>query len=255
MTKLIEANTTIPTSKKEIFSTAVDNQSAVTIVVLQGERPMAKDNKEIARFNLDGIAPAPRGIPQIEVSFDIDANGILSVKAEDKGTGKEQHITIQNPNALSQEEIDRIKADAEKYKEEDARKEEENKKLNEAEGYAYSVEKSLKEENISKLFNDEQKKQMSDYVNEIHEAAQKRDIEKAEENKKNIENIFNPEIEKMYKNMSGQQSTNSGSNPFSAFGGTDNPFNGFDFSKSNYGSQNQKPDSDGTENVPYEEVK
>ena len=101
MTKLIPANTTIPTSKTQIFSTAVDNQPAVSIVVLQGERPMSKDNKAIGRFDLDGIAPAPRGVPQIEVKFDIDANGILSVSAKDLATQKEQHITINNQNSLA----------------------------------------------------------------------------------------------------------------------------------------------------------
>ena len=112
MTKLIEANTTIPTSKKQIFTTAVDNQRGVVITVLQGERPLAKDNKTIGTFMLDGIMPARRGVPQIEVTFDINADGILNVSAKDLGTGKEQHVTITSQNSLSQEEIDRIKADA-----------------------------------------------------------------------------------------------------------------------------------------------
>lgn len=254
MTKLIDANTTIPTSKKEVFSTAADNQSAVTIVVLQGERPMAKDNKEIGRFNLDGIAPAPRGVPQIEVSFDIDANGILSVKAEDKGTGKEQHVTIQNPNALSQAEIDRIKADAEKFKEEDAKKEEENKKLNEAESYAYSVEKSLKEENISSKFTDEQKKEINENVNEIHAAIQMRNVEKAVSGSEKVKSIFEPVIEQMYKDMSSQNAQSEQTQNFDAksFGdafGPNNPFSGFTGnSNSNASSKND------TENAPYEEV-
>ena len=121
MTTLIKSNTTIPCSKEQIFSTAVDNQTAVTINVLQGERPMAKDNKQIGLFNLDGIAPARRGVPQIKVKFDIDANGILSVSATDNATGKEQHITIENKHTLSQDEIDRIKREAEEHAAEDAK--------------------------------------------------------------------------------------------------------------------------------------
>ena len=126
LAKIIESNTTIPCKKSQVFTTAVDNQTAVTIVVLQGERPMSKDNKIIGQFTLDGIAPARRGVPQIEVTFDIDANGILSVSAKDLATNKEQHITINNSNTLSQEEIDRIKAEAEAHKEEEAENEAQN---------------------------------------------------------------------------------------------------------------------------------
>lgn len=143
MTKLVEANTTIPCEKTQIFSTAVDNQSAVTIRCLQGERPLANDNKEIGVFNLDGIAPARRGVPQIEVTFDIDVNGILKVSAIDKATGKEQHITIENKGALTQEEIERIKADAEAHKAEDAKKREELDKLNKVSSLRYTTENSL----------------------------------------------------------------------------------------------------------------
>ena len=145
MTTLIESNTTIPCSKEQTFSTAVDNQTAVTINVLQGERPMAKDNKQIGLFNLDGIAPARRGVPQIVVKFDIDANGILSVSATDKATGKEQHITIENRNTLSQEEIDRIKREAEEYAAEDAKTKERLKKLNEVDSLIYQVENFVDE--------------------------------------------------------------------------------------------------------------
>ena len=143
MTKLVEANTTIPCKKTQIFSTAVDNQSSVTIRCLQGERPMANDNKEIGVFNLDGIAPARRGIPQIEVSFDIDVNGILKVSAVDKATGKEQNITIENKGSLTQEDIDRIKADAEAHKAEDDKKREELEKLNKVSSIRYTVENTL----------------------------------------------------------------------------------------------------------------
>lgn len=143
MTKLVESNTTIPCKKTQIFSTAVDNQSSVTIRCLQGERPMANDNKEIGVFNLDGIAPARRGIPQIEVSFDIDVNGILKVSAVDKATGKEQNITIENKGSLTQEDIDRIKADAEAHKAEDDKKREELEKLNKVSSIRYTVENTL----------------------------------------------------------------------------------------------------------------
>lgn len=143
MTKLVEANTTIPCKKTQIFSTAVDNQTSVTIRCLQGERPMANDNKEIGVFNLDGIVPARRGIPQIEVSFDIDVNGILKVSAVDKATGKEQNITIENKGSLTQEDIDRIKADAEAHKAEDDKKREELEKLNKVSSIRYTVENTL----------------------------------------------------------------------------------------------------------------
>ncbi|MGP1467067.1 MAG: molecular chaperone DnaK, partial [Porphyromonadaceae bacterium] len=153
MTKLIEANTTIPCKKTETFSTAVDNQTAVTIHVLQGERPMAAQNKSIGQFNLDGIAPAQRGVPQIEVSFDIDANGILNVSAKDKGTGKEQKIRIEASSGLSQEEIDRMKAEAEANAEADKREREKIDKLNQADSMIFSTENFLKE-NGDKLGDD-----------------------------------------------------------------------------------------------------
>lgn len=143
MTKLVEANTTIPCKKTQIFSTAVDNQPSVTIRCLQGERPMANDNKEIGIFNLDGIAPARRGVPQIEVSFDIDVNGILKVSAVDKATGKEQNITIENKGSLTQDDIDRIKADAEAHKAEDDKKREELEKLNKVSSIRYTIENTL----------------------------------------------------------------------------------------------------------------
>ena len=143
MTTLVEANTTIPCSKEQIFSTATDNQTAVTINVLQGERPLAKDNKQIGLFNLDGIAPARRGIPQIAVKFDIDANGILSVSAVDKATGKEQHITIENKHTLSQDEIDRIKREAEEHAAEDAKTKERLDKQNKVDSTIYQIEQTL----------------------------------------------------------------------------------------------------------------
>ncbi len=143
MTKLIEANTTIPCKKSETFSTAVDNQTAVTIHVLQGERPMAAQNKSIGQFNLEGIAPARRGVPQIEVSFDIDANGILNVSAKDKATGKEQKIRIEASSGLSQEEIDRMKAEAEQNAENDKKERERVDKMNQADSMIFTTENFL----------------------------------------------------------------------------------------------------------------
>jgi len=145
MTKLIERNTTIPTKKSQIFSTASDNQTSVEVHVLQGERPMAKDNTSLGRFILDGIPPAPRGVPQIEVTFDIDENGILHVSAKDLGTGREQHITISAPNKLSKEEIDRLIKEAEKFAEEDKKRKEIVEAKNELDNLIYHTEKSLKD--------------------------------------------------------------------------------------------------------------
>ena len=145
MTPLIDRNTTIPTKKSQVFSTAADNQPAVTIVVCQGDRKMARDNKVLGEFNLDGIPPAPRGMPQIEVTFDIDANGILNVSARDKGTGKEQKITITAAGGLSKEEIEKMRRDAEIHAAEDAKRHEEVETRNKADSLAFQVEKTLKD--------------------------------------------------------------------------------------------------------------
>jgi len=145
MTKLIESNTTIPCKKSEVFSTAADNQTEVTIHVLQGERPMASQNKSIGQFNLTGIAPARRGVPQIEVTFDIDANGILKVSAKDKATGKEQAIRIEASSGLSKDEIDRMKAEAESNAENDKKEREKIDKMNQADSMIFQTENQLKE--------------------------------------------------------------------------------------------------------------
>jgi molecular chaperone DnaK len=144
-TPLIPRNTTIPTSKSQIFSTAADNQPSVEIHVLQGERPMANDNRTLGRFMLDGILPAPRGVPQIEVSFDIDANGILSVKAHDKGTGREQKITITASSGLSKEEVEKMQREAEMHAAEDTKRREEVETRNAADTLAYTAEKTLRD--------------------------------------------------------------------------------------------------------------
>jgi len=161
-TKMIEKNTTVPTSKTQVFSTAADNQPSVEIHVLQGERAMAHDNKTLGRFILDGIPPAPRGVPQIEVSFDIDANGILNVKAKDKGTGKEQSVRIEGSSGLTDEEKKRMTADAEKHAAEDAKRKELAEIKNLAETIIYTTEKMVKE-NDGKI-KEEDKKEINEKV-------------------------------------------------------------------------------------------
>lgn len=177
-TPLIERNTTIPTSKSQVFSTAADNQTQVEINVLQGERQMAADNRSLGRFILDGIPPAPRGVPQVEVTFDIDSNGILNVTAKDKTSGKEQKITVQNSTNLSEEEVEKMKADAEKFAEEDKRKKETVEARNQASSVAFEIEKQLKEYG-DKLSEDE-KKAIEENVAKLKELAEKSDATKDE---------------------------------------------------------------------------
>ena len=238
MGKLIDANTTIPAKKSQVFTTAVDNQPAVSIVVLQGERPMSKDNKQIGMFNLDGIAPAPRGVPQIEVTFDIDANGTLTVYAKDLGTQKEQHITINDSNALSKEEIERIKKEAEEHKSEDAAKKAEFDKKNAAEGYIYSVERSLSDDNLKDKFTDDEKKQLQDLVDAAKKAIDEKNDSEMFAKKDELEKVYNPIISRIYQenmpkdaNGNPQVDPNMFSNMFGGNNGAsgDNPFSGNPF--------------------------
>jgi len=201
MTKMVEANTTIPTHKEETFSTAENNQSMVMINVLQGERPMAADNKSLGQFMLDGIMPAPRGVPQIVVSFDVDANGILNVSAKDKATGKEQHITITGQSGLSKDEIERIKAEAEAHKSEDEKKQAEIQKLNQCESFAYGIENTLKEAG-DKITEDE-KNTVQPKLDALNEAIKTRNADEAEKLMKDVQDAFAPIATRLYQ--AGQQ--------------------------------------------------
>jgi len=174
-TPLIPRNTTIPTAKSQVFSTAADNQPSVEIHVLQGERPMAADNRSLGRFMLDGILPAPRGLPQIEVTFDIDANGIINVKAHDKGTGKEQKITITASSGLAKEEVEKMQREAEQHASEDSKRKEEVEARNMADNLAYTAEKTLREhkDKIAAELNTE----VEEKVKAVKDALQGTDIE------------------------------------------------------------------------------
>ena len=196
-TKLIERNTTIPTSKSEVFSTAADNQPQVEIHVLQGEREMSADNKSLGRFILDGIAPAPRGIPQIEVTFNLDANGILNVTAKDKGTGKEQSITIQNSGNLSKEDVEKARKEAESHAEEDKKKREAIDSKNQLENAIYQAEK-LKNDNSDKL-SEEDKKALDEAVEEAKKKLDSTDKEEIETATKELSNKIMPIGAKLYE--------------------------------------------------------
>ena len=215
MTKLIEKNTTIPVRKTQIFSTATDNQPAVTIHVLQGERPLAKDNVSLGKFDLDGIPPAPRGVPQIEVTFDIDANGILKVSAKDLGTGKSQHITISAPNKLSKEEIEKYIKEAEKYAEQDKKMKELIEAKNEADSLIYTTEKALREHG-DKISNDE-RLNIERAINDLKEAIKTDDTQKIRNMIDNLIKTSQKLGEAVYKanasagNAAGSSSTSSSS--------------------------------------------
>ena len=208
MTKLIEANSTIPVKKSETFSTAVDNQTAVTIHVLQGERPMASQNKSIGQFNLEGIAPARRGVPQIEVTFDIDANGILNVSAKDKATGKEQAIRIEASSGLSDEEIKRMKAEAEQNAENDKKERERVDKMNQADSMIFSTENFLKD-NGDKLPAD-QKPAIEAALQQLKDAHRAADIAAIDSAISNLNNVMQAASAQMYQGAGAQADPNAG---------------------------------------------
>jgi molecular chaperone DnaK len=202
LTKLIESNTTIPTKKTETFSTASDSQPSVEIHILQGERPMAKDNKTIGRFHLDGIPPAPRGVPQIEVTFDIDANGILNVSAKDKATGKEQNIRIEASSGLNDEEIKRMKEEAEANADSDKKVKEEADKVNAADSLIFQTEKQLKE--FGEKLPAEKKQPIEDALAELKKAHENRDITGIDATMEKLNTVFQAAAQDMYQNADQQ---------------------------------------------------
>lgn len=201
-TRLIDANTTIPCKKTEIFSTAVDNQPSVDINVLQGERPMAKDNKSVGLFRLDGIMPAMRGVPQIEVSFDIDANGILTVTAKDKATNKEQHITIQSKGSLSQEEIDRIKREAEEFAESDKKEREIADTVNKGDSIVFNNEKMIKEQDSN--LTEEEKNDLNGLLDTMRMAVKDKNVEEINKLENSINEKWNTISTRIYQTQSQQ---------------------------------------------------
>ncbi len=237
MTKLIDANTTIPTRKSQVFSTAVDNQPSVEIHVLQGERPMAKDCKTLGKFHLDGIAPAQRGVPQIEVSFEVDANGIMNVKAVDKATNKEQSIRIEASSGLSDDEIQRMKNEAEANAEADKKEKERIDKINQADAMIFQTEKSLNE--LGDKLPADKKAPIEAALNKLKEAHKNQDIAGIDAAMNELNEKFQAASAEMYGQQGGAQ---QGPNPGAGFQG------------GNQGGGNQAGQQGGAEDVPYEEV-
>ena len=235
MTKLIEANTTIPCKKSETFSTAADNQTEVTIHVLQGERPMASQNKSIGQFNLTGIAPARRGIPQIEVTFDIDANGILKVSAKDKATGKEQAIRIEASSGLSQDEINRMKAEAEQNAENDKKERERVDKLNQADSMIFQTENQLKE--LGDKIPAQHKPAIEQALQQLKDAHKAGDIAAIDSAINALNTAWQTASQQMYQGAQGAQA------------GPENPFAG------QQQAQQEAPKDDNIQDADFEEVK
>ena len=211
MTKIIERNTTIPTKKSQIFSTAVDGQTQVEVNVLQGEREFARDNKQLGLFKLDGIAPAPRGIPQIEVTFDIDANGIVNVYAKDLGTGKEQKITITSSSNMSKEDIDKAVKEAERYADEDKKRREEVEQKNEAENLCYATEKLISD-NADKISEDD-KSALNQKVAALKEAIAANDMDRIKNGKDELQKTMYEVSGKMYQQAAPQGDPNAAQQP------------------------------------------
>lgn len=207
-TKLIERNTTIPTKKSQVFSTAADNQPAVDVHVLQGERQMAADNTTLGRFQLDGIPPARRGVPQIEVTFDIDANGIVHVNAKDLGTGKEQHITITASTNLSDEEIEKKVQEAERFAEDDKKKKELIEAKNQGDSLVYEIEKTLEEQ--KEQISEEEKATVTPAVEKLKEALKTEDLEAIKAATEEVTNAFQPIAQKMYQQAQAEQANQAG---------------------------------------------
>jgi molecular chaperone DnaK len=207
-TKLIERNTTIPTRKGQVFSTAADNQTAVTVRVLQGERQMADDNVELGRFDLVGIPPAPRGIPQVEVTFDIDANGIVHVSAKDLGTGKEQSIRITAPKKLSKEEIEKMVKEAEKFAGEDSQRKEQVELVNQADTLAYATEKSLKDfgEKVSQA----ERADIESKLNDLKTAIKDKNSDRIKKSMEELTKASHKLAEEVYKQAAAKQQQQAG---------------------------------------------
>ena len=250
MTKLIDANTTIPTRKSQVFSTAADNQPSVEIHVLQGERPMARDCKTLGMFHLDGIAPAPRGIPQIEVTFEVDANGIMNVSAKDKATGKEQSIRIEASSGLSDAEIQRMKDEASANAAADAKEKERIDKINQADAMIFQTEKSLKD--LGDKLPADKKSQIEAAIAKLKEAHKNQDIDAIDVAMKELEAIFHEASQQMYNQAGGAQGgQGAGFNPGAA--GFDQGAAGFG-GNPGAGPQGGNQGGNNAQDVPYEEV-